>query len=345
MGKLSSLAGVREFPVRVKCASLAWHTLKAAMDQQDRSRRVVDENEESTDDAAGTAAAARRRATRPPRSSPIRRRPTRCSRRSRRRSRRCYDPGDPGRHLRARADLRRVRRPPTASPAIRMTLTAPAARPRRSCRAGRPTRRRRCAGIDRRESGRRLGAGLDQGPDVGRRETAAGDVVNAATVKKSRLRADGDETPRHQDRLRVRLDQRARDRRAVRHPHRADGEGAAAAGAERPAHLAPGHARRLHACRSRPPSISVADIIQAIDGPLTVTACSTEDEQCEQFTKCNVRDPLWRIKDRILSALSTCSLAEISTDCRTGCRASMPMSLSGGRNPLVSWRLLTCENQ
>jgi nitrogen fixation NifU-like protein len=31
MGKLSSLAGVREFPVRVKCASLAWHTLKAAV--------------------------------------------------------------------------------------------------------------------------------------------------------------------------------------------------------------------------------------------------------------------------------------------------------------------------
>jgi nitrogen fixation NifU-like protein len=31
MGKLSSLAGVRAFPVRVKCASLAWHTLKAAM--------------------------------------------------------------------------------------------------------------------------------------------------------------------------------------------------------------------------------------------------------------------------------------------------------------------------
>ena len=31
LGKLSVLAGVREFPVRVKCASLAWHTLKAAM--------------------------------------------------------------------------------------------------------------------------------------------------------------------------------------------------------------------------------------------------------------------------------------------------------------------------
>jgi nitrogen fixation NifU-like protein len=34
LGKLSALAGVREFPVRVKCASLAWHTLKAAMERK-----------------------------------------------------------------------------------------------------------------------------------------------------------------------------------------------------------------------------------------------------------------------------------------------------------------------
>jgi len=37
MGKLSSLAGVREFPVRVKCASLAWHTLKAALADQQKA--------------------------------------------------------------------------------------------------------------------------------------------------------------------------------------------------------------------------------------------------------------------------------------------------------------------
>jgi Rrf2 family protein len=60
--------------------------------------------------------------------------------------------------------------------------------------------------------------------------------------------------------------------------------------------------------------ISVADIIQAIDGPLTVTACSTDDEQCEQFNRCNVRDPLWRIKDRIIMALETVSLAEIASE-------------------------------
>jgi Rrf2 family protein len=63
-----------------------------------------------------------------------------------------------------------------------------------------------------------------------------------------------------------------------------------------------------------PSAISVADIIQAIDGPLTVTACSTEDENCGQYSKCSVRDPLWRIKDRILAALATCSLQEVSTE-------------------------------
>ena len=31
LGKLAVLSGVREFPARVKCASLAWHTLKAAL--------------------------------------------------------------------------------------------------------------------------------------------------------------------------------------------------------------------------------------------------------------------------------------------------------------------------
>jgi nitrogen fixation NifU-like protein len=31
LGKLAALAGVRGFPARVKCASLAWHTLNAAL--------------------------------------------------------------------------------------------------------------------------------------------------------------------------------------------------------------------------------------------------------------------------------------------------------------------------
>ena len=31
LGKLAVFAGVREFPIRVKCATLPWHTLRAAL--------------------------------------------------------------------------------------------------------------------------------------------------------------------------------------------------------------------------------------------------------------------------------------------------------------------------
>ena len=34
LGKLAVFGGVREFPMRVKCATLAWHTMKAALDQK-----------------------------------------------------------------------------------------------------------------------------------------------------------------------------------------------------------------------------------------------------------------------------------------------------------------------
>ena len=64
----------------------------------------------------------------------------------------------------------------------------------------------------------------------------------------------------------------------------------------------------------QPGRISVADVIQAIDGPVTVTACSTEDESCDQFAKCNVRDPLWKVRERILAALGDCTIAELAQD-------------------------------
>jgi len=69
---------------------------------------------------------------------------------------------------------------------------------------------------------------------------------------------------------------------------------------------------------SRPPAaISVADVIQAVDGPLTVTACTTDEENCEQYSKCSVRDPLWKIKERIIVALQACSITELATDSAT----------------------------
>ncbi len=60
--------------------------------------------------------------------------------------------------------------------------------------------------------------------------------------------------------------------------------------------------------------ISVADVIQGIDGPVLVTACSDEDESCDQYDKCNVRDPLWRLKDRIVQSLASFTVNELAGD-------------------------------
>lgn len=73
-------------------------------------------------------------------------------------------------------------------------------------------------------------------------------------------------------------------------------------------------------------AISVADVIQAIDGPLTVTACSVDDLTCEQYSSCNVRDPLWRIKDRIVSALATCTVLDLTVDPPEPAAAPVPLT-------------------
>ena len=41
LGKLSVFSGVREFPTRIKCASLAWHTMKAAVDFRTSSPQAL----------------------------------------------------------------------------------------------------------------------------------------------------------------------------------------------------------------------------------------------------------------------------------------------------------------
>ncbi len=50
-----------------------------------------------------------------------------------------------------------------------------------------------------------------------------------------------------------------------------------------------------------------------------MTACSAHNERCGQFAKCNVRDPLWKIRERIVTALSTCSVLEMAAE--TGAEA------------------------
>jgi Rrf2 family protein len=63
-----------------------------------------------------------------------------------------------------------------------------------------------------------------------------------------------------------------------------------------------------------PAATSVAAVLEAMDGPLTMTACAHGDHDCDQFSKCIVRDPLRRIRDRIAAILTDCSIVEIVAD-------------------------------
>jgi nitrogen fixation protein NifU and related proteins len=54
LGKLAVFSGVWEFPVRVKCASLPWHTLKAALDG-DAQPVSTEVSESSSGDGGGHA--------------------------------------------------------------------------------------------------------------------------------------------------------------------------------------------------------------------------------------------------------------------------------------------------
>jgi len=45
-----------------------------------------------------------------------------------------------------------------------------------------------------------------------------------------------------------------------------------------------------------------------------VTACAVHAKACGQFATCTVRVPLRRIRERIVEALSTCTVSEMASD-------------------------------
>jgi nitrogen fixation NifU-like protein len=57
LGKLGAFSGVRRFPVRVKCATLAWHTTRAALEQQERPVSTENDGDAEADGASSGDAA------------------------------------------------------------------------------------------------------------------------------------------------------------------------------------------------------------------------------------------------------------------------------------------------
>jgi Rrf2 family protein len=63
-----------------------------------------------------------------------------------------------------------------------------------------------------------------------------------------------------------------------------------------------------------PAAISVADIVGAVDGPIALTDCLTDDSDCGIESLCGVRTSWQKINKAVAGALGEISLAELCAD-------------------------------
>lgn len=57
--------------------------------------------------------------------------------------------------------------------------------------------------------------------------------------------------------------------------------------------------------------ISALEVIKAIDGPLFLTACSSHHDDCDQSSRCNVKEPLKKVNQGIRELLAKLSIADM----------------------------------
>ena len=66
---------------------------------------------------------------------------------------------------------------------------------------------------------------------------------------------------------------------------------------------------------ARPPKeISAFEVIRAIEGPLFITSCVTDKRECGQMTRCTVREPLQRVNETLVKALSAVTISSLSSE-------------------------------
>jgi Rrf2 family protein len=63
-----------------------------------------------------------------------------------------------------------------------------------------------------------------------------------------------------------------------------------------------------------PRFITALDVIRAIDGPIILTACFTDHNECTHSDRCSVREPLKKVHEGILRLLQNITIADICRD-------------------------------
>ena len=63
-----------------------------------------------------------------------------------------------------------------------------------------------------------------------------------------------------------------------------------------------------------PGEITVGQVVRALEGPVRIVSCMVEDDDCPQFSRCNLRRPVQKIQTSISRLLDTMTLAELAAD-------------------------------
>jgi FeS assembly SUF system regulator len=63
-----------------------------------------------------------------------------------------------------------------------------------------------------------------------------------------------------------------------------------------------------------PAAITALDVVEAIDGPMSITSCSTHRGECDHLTNCTIRDPLRRVNDTVLQVLTQVTLSQLADE-------------------------------
>jgi len=88
-----------------------------------------------------------------------------------------------------------------------------------------------------------------------------------------------------------------------------------------------------------PRAISVLEVIRAIDGPIVLANCFTENISCDHSGRCTVRRPLRRIHEGILRLLQDVSIEDMLEDIEDQPSGPVPgtlIALQGASGPQAS---------
>ncbi len=61
-----------------------------------------------------------------------------------------------------------------------------------------------------------------------------------------------------------------------------------------------------------PSEITAFEVLRALEGPLFITSCVTSRRECSQITRCTVREPLRKVNEAIVKALSEVTVLSLT---------------------------------